>query len=242
MLDGARCPAHDPGMDDHDIDALLWPTLDDRRLSRGERSALRQVLTDLAPAAADLDRIRNRAFALVREALPAGPDGAAVEWIEEVVRLLDGLRPRGEASSLAEVCFSPGPDCLARITGLFGGARETVDVCVYTITDDRITRAMEEAHDRGVRLRVLSDVMKSTDRGSDIDRLARRGVAVAVDDSEKPMHHKFAIFDGAALATGSYNWTRGAAEYNEENLVVTDDPRLVDAFARRFARLWSRYR
>jgi phosphatidylserine/phosphatidylglycerophosphate/cardiolipin synthase-like enzyme len=55
------------------------------------------------------------------------------------------------------------------------------------------------------------------------------------------MHHKFAVFDAARLLNGSYNWTRGAADTNYENLVDTADPRLVAAFAAEFERLWNRF-
>jgi phosphatidylserine/phosphatidylglycerophosphate/cardiolipin synthase-like enzyme len=54
------------------------------------------------------------------------------------------------------------------------------------------------------------------------------------------MHHKFALFDRVRLITGSYNWTRGAAEGNEENLIDTADPELVAAFGRAFDALWEK--
>ena len=41
--------------------------------------------------------------------------------------------------------------------------------------------------------------------------------------------------------TGSYNWTRSAAEHNRENLAVTDDRRLVAAFSEEFERLWTEF-
>ncbi len=46
------------------------------------------------------------------------------------------------------------------------------------------------------------------------------------------MLHEFAIFDGATLPTGSYNWTMSASIDNRENFVVTDDPGLVGEFER----------
>jgi phosphatidylserine/phosphatidylglycerophosphate/cardiolipin synthase-like enzyme len=55
------------------------------------------------------------------------------------------------------------------------------------------------------------------------------------------MHHKFAVIDGKTLLTGSYNWTRSAADFNEENVVVTDDPRLVSSFAAEFEKLWKKF-
>ncbi len=72
-------------------------------------------------------------------------------------------------------------------------------------------------------------------------RLRDHGLPVRLDASAFHMHHKFALFDGRRLATGSFNWTRSATEGNEENLIVTDDIRLVRAFAERFERLWGRY-
>jgi phosphatidylserine/phosphatidylglycerophosphate/cardiolipin synthase-like enzyme len=53
------------------------------------------------------------------------------------------------------------------------------------------------------------------------------------------MHHKFAIFDEEILLTGSYNWTRGASNNNQENLILSNDRRLLKAFRGEFERLWK---
>ena len=53
------------------------------------------------------------------------------------------------------------------------------------------------------------------------------------------MHHKYALFDDALLLTGSYNWTRAAANVNDDNFVVTDSPKLLLAFRSHFDRLWQ---
>lgn len=55
------------------------------------------------------------------------------------------------------------------------------------------------------------------------------------------MHHKFAVFDGGRLLAGSYNWTRGAANVNYEDLIDTTDSHLVAAFAAEFERLWAKF-
>ena len=122
------------------------------------------------------------------------------------------------------------------------GCRGSVDVCVFTITDDRISGEIIAAHRRGVRVRVISDDRKSTDRGSDVERIDAAGIPVAVDNSRAHMHHKFAIFDGDALLTGSYNWTRSAAAENTENVLLVEDSGIVSRFQEEFARLWSRFR
>ena len=60
-----------------------------------------------------------------------------------------------------------------------------------------------------------------------------------MDRTEAHMHHKFAIFDGTWLLSGSYNWTRSASEANEENLIQSKDMPLLAQFSRRFELLWA---
>ena len=145
--------------------------------------------------------------------------------------------------SVSQAFFSPGLTCVTEILRQFQACRRTADVCVFTITDDRITRAIIAAHQRGVEVRVLTDDDKSHDLGSDIRTLAAAGVPCKMDvGNVAHMHHKFAVFDGHLLLSGSFNWTRSASEFNEENLIVTADTALVAAFAARFAVLWERLR
>jgi mitochondrial cardiolipin hydrolase len=100
---------------------------------------------------------------------------------------------------------------------------------------------MARAHRRGVNLRVITDNDKLFDEGSDIERLSSAGIPVRVDNTEYHMHHKFAIFDGTLLLNGSYNWTRSAALYNEENYILTGDQRLIRFFAELFNTLWEKF-
>jgi phosphatidylserine/phosphatidylglycerophosphate/cardiolipin synthase-like enzyme len=52
------------------------------------------------------------------------------------------------------------------------------------------------------------------------------------------MHHKFAIIDNRLLLTGSYNWTFSANNRNDENLMVIDDPEIIEIFQNQFINLW----
>jgi len=113
---------------------------------------------------------------------------------------------------------------------------------VYTITDDHLSRTILEAHrKKGLRVRVVSDDSKVQDLGADIEMFDKAGIPIVIDYGPQHIHHKFAIFDGCWLATGSFNWTRAATRDNHENLIVTDDPRLTDAFQAEFDALWKRY-
>lgn len=214
-----------------DWEGMLRQTADDGKLSAGERGALRERLREAALDDRVRAVLRSKAFEMAR-------GGAPLDWLEDVVKL---LLPSAEAPAAVDVQFSPGEACRQRIVAQFGGCRRTSEVCVFTITDDRITGAILAAHARGVKVRVVTDNEKAYDAGSDVRRLAAAGVPVRVDASPYHMHHKFAIFDGRLLLTGSYNWTVGAALNNEENLVAGDDRRLVGAFSGEFERLWEKF-
>lgn len=226
-------------MTPEEVDAWLVRSLDDRRLSRGERQALGGFVATLGPAI-DREAIRRRAFEVARDALSQADDRPILAWLEEVTKAIRESGPAAPRPVLAEAYFSPGDDCHRAIGRLLAGACKTADICVFTITDDRLADAIFDAHRRGVAVRVIADDAKAEDLGSDIGRFEQAGIPTRVDRSPFHMHHKFAILDAETLLTGSYNWTRGAARDNEENLIVTTDRRLLAPFEETFGRLWAK--
>lgn len=226
-------------IDMSELDRALRDSIADGTLDAEEKFELRELGAHL-----DRDRVRqlrNRAFDLVRErwAQPPADPLALLRWLEQVVKTLDAVAEPPVVE--AQAFFAPGDDCLRKLRELCLGARRTLDACVFTISDDRLCEALIDAHRRGVMVRIVSDDLKIFDSGSDVIRLREAGIEVRLDRSDFHMHHKFAIFDGARLASGSFNWTRGASGGNEENLVVTDDVRLVRGFGAQFERLWSKF-
>ena len=86
-------------------------------------------------------------------------------------------------------------------------AKRTLDICVFTISDDYIAEVIRQKHQSGVRVRIITDDDTRSNQGSDIIELQRLGIPVKTDDSPSHMHHKFAILDGKVLINGSFNWT-----------------------------------
>jgi len=218
---------------------MLKQTLEDYRLSRGEKRALAEALGDAANDPRRLSVVRSRVFDIARQATADPQSAGVIEWLEDVVKL---LQPQtGNEPRKCEAFFSPGETCVRKIASLIGCADESVDICVFTITDNRIADAILEIHNAGRKVRIVTDNDKANDAGSDIYNLQRRGVPVRVDRSPYHMHHKFAIFDNREVLTGSYNWTRGAATSNQENLIVTREPTLLRSFRQEFEKLWEAF-
>ncbi len=222
------------------LDAIL-STLDDHRVSRSERKALAALVDDSDPSEHDREVLEARLFEEVGERMRDAGDRQLLHGLRVVLGQLRRRRSRDEAGDRrpTRVWFGPEDPMAETLCTLIHGVQDTLDVAVFTITDDRVTTALLQAHARGVSVRILTDDDKSGDRGSDIDRLTRAGVPTYLDHSPHHFHHKFAVFDGRSVLTGSYNWTRGAARSNRENFMLTWEPEAVTGYAENFERLWS---
>ena len=218
-----------------ELETLLTSSLEDFALSRSEKKELKTQLAQLAGDTVAQAKTRQFAFKLAHQGIEEFGQITAMDWLQGVIKLLYTRENKIKASAY----FSPGDDCLHRICRFIKEARQSLDICVFTITDDRIVAALADALDRKVEIRIISDNDKSEDQGSDLDRLLRMGIECRFDRTEAHMHHKFAISDGQHLLTGSYNWTRSAAMVNDENIIVTDHPKLVKKFADKFSSMWD---
>ena len=87
---------------------------------------------------------------------------------------------------------------------LLANASRTVDIRVLTITDDRVSDAILDAHRRAVAVRIITDNAKAEDEGSDMERFERSGIPTRVDRSPFHTHHKFAILDGRRWRSSSH--------------------------------------
>ncbi|MCU0704359.1 MAG: phospholipase D-like domain-containing protein [Fimbriiglobus sp.] len=224
-----------------ELDALLRQFMVDHKLSDTEKKALARWVETNVTTEQKRGVARSRVFATARHAVSDPQAVQIIDFLEDVLKVLlpmGGATPTSAAPD--EAFFSPGDTCLGRIVSRLNGARRTADICVFTITDDRITTAILAAYKRGVKVRIITDNDKAFDEGSDVRRLQEAGIPLLVDHTPYHMHHKFALIDRSRLINGSYNWTRSAATSNEENITDTGDPALLAAFQREFDSLWQK--
>src|SRR5262245_55329453 len=88
------------------------------------------------------------------------------------------------------VFFSPDGGALEAIVDLIGRSRKSIDVQAYMLTTKELPDPLAEAHQRGVKVRVLLDADNAgPDRGLGAT-LAAKGVAVFTDGEHKEAHDK----------------------------------------------------
>lgn len=125
------------------------------------------------------------------------------------------------------VCFSPKGHCTDGIVQAIQSAKSSIYVQAYSFTSLPIAQALVEAKKKGVEVQVLLDKSQPSARGSQLPLLVQNDVSVAIDVVPGIAHNKIMIFDGHALLTGSFNFTKAADSRNAENVLLIQDAELA---------------
>ena len=139
-----------------------------------------------------------------------------------------------------EVYFSPSNKCEKGIVEAIDDADTEIEAAVYAINNDNIVEALKKAHDRGVKIKILTDRLQAANKSSKVKELYDYGINIRVHSKHKIEHNKFAVFDNESVVTGSYNWTNPATNKNSENCVFfIRDKDAVEEYDNRFKYLWQ---
>lgn len=128
-------------------------------------------------------------------------------------------------------------------------AEESIDFTIYNYNNSNIsdiTKALNEAHQRGVKLRIISC---GTANNFGFESLMPEVPYVKSPDSESRegiMHNKFVVFDAESkdsnkpvVWTGSTNFTDGQINTDPNNVIVIQDQSLALAFKMEFEEMWG---
>jgi len=138
-----------------------------------------------------------------------------------------------------EIYFSPSARCENKIIKYIKQSEEQIDAAVYAINNDNIVEALKKAHDRGVKIRILTDRLQASNKSSKVKELRKYGINIRVHSKFKIEHNKFAVFDKKVATSGSYNWTNPATEKNSENCAFfIKNQDAVKEYQDRFEYLW----
>lgn len=138
-----------------------------------------------------------------------------------------------------------------RLAAWVSEARTSLDLALYDVRlpgapGDTVAGAIRAAAARGVSVRIAYNEDEPAEplpappltEGPILETLGvpLKGIPGRFD----LMHHKYVVRDGAAVWTGSANWTVDSWEREENVLVTVDSPGIAAAFAQDFAYLWER--
>jgi hypothetical protein len=126
-----------------------------------------------------------------------GEHGAAPAGATAAAAVLDS--PPG---SIKDALFFPDPSgaVLERFLYYLRGAQHSIAVAVYTLSDRRIADTLRAAHRRGVMVRIVSDNDTVRNTGSDVEDLAKDGIAVRLDGVPGPAGAPLRMTGGSMFA------------------------------------------
>ena len=142
-----------------------------------------------------------------------------------------------------DVLFSREGSVQAFIERLIGTATTSVEAALYRINNAVLARALEEAFQRGVRVRLVLDRNKFEEDRTTRQQLSEVSFPCRLlygrEGQGSKMHHKFVLFDSSVALTGSYNWTLESERQNFENLLILRAPEQLQRFRGEFEELWK---
>ena len=147
--------------------------------------------------------------------------------------------------SIKQALFSPDDNLETVLINLINNEQEMLKIAVFSFTNGAIAQAVMDAVDRGVQCQLIIDSSCTKDRFNKIAMLEEKGIvplvyhAPSVTILNDIMHNKFVIFrkniaDKSLLWTGSFNFTKSAQLKNQENVVVLDEPYLIEKYEHQF--------
>ncbi len=150
-------------------------------------------------------------------------------------------------TTVSRVVKNYGNDTLRFIVARFiDKARYSVDVSIYNLTSQTITDALIDAHNRGVKVRVIYE---SSNDNSYINQLRSAGIPVLPDDTRSDygyMHMKVVSIDtrdsdttNDVVLVGSYNFTVYADTLQVNNLTAIRIPNVARQFLAEFNEMWG---
>lgn len=170
--------------------------------------------------------------------------GHAQKWSakDELVNLIKGAavqvdnsvaqRKQFTAGASYVLCFVPdGASCERLLIDSINNTKKSLLIQAYSFTSVPIAGAVEAAHKRGVKVRVILDKSQVSEKYTSATFLRNAGIPVVVDTQPVIAHNKIMIFDHQAVFTGSFNFSKSAQRRNAENgIVIRGDAAVVKAY------------
>ena len=123
-----------------------------------------------------------------------------------------------------------------RLASAIDSAQTSVDIAAFEFNLEDVSDALVRAHQRGVRVRLVTDSDYADSLGP--TSLLAAQVPVVFDNVQPFMHDKFVVIDGKQVWTGSWNLTTNGTYRNNNNVVIADSKLLAENYTVEFEEMF----
>jgi phosphatidylserine/phosphatidylglycerophosphate/cardiolipin synthase-like enzyme len=135
------------------------------------------------------------------------------------------------------VYFSPAGGCSEAVVAALEAAEKEVRIAMFAISRKPIEESILRAKKRGVDIQIILDRGQAKTVRKTWERLQQAGIPIRFSTCSGYLHHKYGVFDGKKVITGSFNWTGRGETTNHENLLVLNDASLAAEYLENWKKL-----
>ena len=133
--------------------------------------------------------------------------------------------------------FTPEDDVRGALVAEMDKATNEIAIMAFSFTDPDMTAAVQRAVERQVRVMVLLDSDMATHPGANTKELEKLGANVRLSPGIL-LHHKVIVVDRQTVVLGSANFSGGAFDKNDENVLIVRAPNFAMAMLKEALRCW----
>ncbi len=133
--------------------------------------------------------------------------------------------------------FTPEDDTRGGIIAEMDKATNEIAILAFSFTDPGMTEAVKRAIDRGVKVMAVLDSGMATHPGANTKELEAMGANVKMSPGVL-LHHKVIVIDRRTVVLGSANFSQGAFDKNDENVLIVEAPSFAIAMLKEAIRCW----
>lgn len=153
-------------------------------------------------------------FQIAKDKMESEQDKKVLVGLRQMVRELETTLYQPQPK-YQDAFFFPNMANIKKMQKYIQMAKRSIDLCIFSFTNDDLANEILAAHKRGVSVRIITDDEAMKGKGADTQRMADEGIPCRTDSNEQyHMHNKFMIVDKTYLVTGSFNWTFQAGKSN----------------------------
>ncbi|MCM2325369.1 MAG: phospholipase D-like domain-containing protein [Candidatus Woesearchaeota archaeon] len=167
----------------------------------------------------------------------------AENYLAEFYELKEGIYGKGDRvktpviylkDTMVENYFCPEDDCKLHVLHALRSANHSVYFMAFSFTDVDLGNQLYNMHHQDYDIRGIVEERQI----SEFSRYDDLKDFTMIDTNPYTMHHKVFIIDNKTVITGSYNPTRNADEFNDENIIMIHDEKIAKRFIGEFRRLF----
>lgn len=152
----------------------------------------------------------------------------------------DGIVSFRQGESELSIIFAAEGDEIGALKAELEGATRSIHIMAFVFSLEELAEAilLGAAH-RDLVVQGLFEKRNSTASWSQLPALHCAGAAMRQDGNRYALHHKVIIIDEGTVITGSFNFSRSAAQSNDENIVIIRDPTIAGLYLDEWKRIWD---